>query len=219
MLIGGGGRGNASGVARLNAYGLGFFVADFRDHVYWNHGGNTVGMTTAMGMLPTEKIGVVVLSNLDHTGVPEAVVRYVLERHLKIPIEAVAQTGRAGGGGGGSGAGRGSAAPPVTSTPPLDLTAYTGTFADSLFGEVTVTVKDGKLNAIRGGLHGTMEHVNRDNFTWSTGLTVLPILPLEFLVGTDGRANALSITFGGESWRLARKPTRAPAAGSGQDRP
>ena len=29
-------------VARLNSYGLGFFVADFRDRVYWNHGGNTV---------------------------------------------------------------------------------------------------------------------------------------------------------------------------------
>jgi len=185
--------------------------------VYWNHGGNTVGMTTAMGMLPTEKIGAVVLSNLDHTGVPEAVLRYVLERHLKVPIETVAQSGRGGGGGGGGG-GRGSAPTPVTSTPPLDLTAYTGTFVDSLFGEVTVTVKDGKLNAVRAGLHGTMDHVNRDNFTWSTGLTVLPTLPLQFLVGRDGRANALLITFSGESWQLGRKPSQAPAGGSEQDR-
>jgi CubicO group peptidase (beta-lactamase class C family) len=220
MLIGGGGRGG-DGVARLNAYGLGFFVGDFRDHVYWNHGGNTVGMTSAMGMLPTEKIGVVVLSNLDHTGVPGAIVRYVLERHLKVPIEAVAQSGRAGGGGGGGGGGgrgRGNAAAPVTSTPALDLTAYTGTFVDSLFGEVTVSVKDGKLNAVRAGLHGPMEPVNRDYFTWSTGLTVLPTLPLQFLIGPDGRANALLITFSGESWQLARKPARAPVGGSGQDR-
>jgi len=218
LMGGGGGRGNAGGVAKPNAYGLGFMVTDFRDHVYWNHGGNTVGMTTAMGMLPTEKIGAVVLSNLDHTGVPEAVLRYVLERHLKLPIETVAQSGRGGGGGGGGGGGRGSATTPVTSTPPLDLTAYTGTFVDSLFGEVTVTVKDGKLNAVRAGLHGTMEHVNRDNFTWSTGLTVLPTLPLQFLVGRDGRASALLITFSGESWQLSRKPSQAPAGGSEQDR-
>ena len=209
MLIGGGGRGNAGGVARLNAYGLGFFIADFRDHVYWNHGGNTVGMTTAMGILPTEKIGVVVLSNLDHTGVPEAVVRYVLERHLKVPLEAVvAQAGR------GAGGGRGSPAAAMTSTPPLELAAYAGTFVDSLFGEVTVTVKDGKLNAVRAELHGSMEPVNRDNFTWSTGLTVLPTLPLQFLIGPDGRASALSITFAGESWLLARKPARASAGGN-----
>ena len=204
MLIGGGGRGSADGVARLNAYGLGFFIADFRGRVFWNHGGNTVGMTTAMGMLPTEKIGAVVLSNLDHTGVPNAVLNYVLERHLNVPIQTVAQAGNRGGGGGG---GRGSGAPPVSTTPPLPLTAYVGTVADSLCGEVTVPEKDGKLMAVRGGLHGAMEHVNRDNFTWSTGLTVLPTLPIAFLIGSDGRANALSISFSGESWRLGRKLT------------
>lgn len=216
MLIASGGRGSGDGVARLNSYGLGFFVADFRDRVYWNHGGNTVGMTAAMGMLPTEKIGAVVLSNLDHTGVPDAVVRYVLERHLNVPIQ-VAQAGRGGGGGGGAGgagAGRGNAAPaPVSSTPPVSLAAYVGTFADSLFGEVTVTEKDGKLSAVRGGLNGAMEPVNRDNFTWSTGLTVLPTLPVQFLVGADGRASALVVTFGGESWRLGRKVARVGGQG------
>jgi CubicO group peptidase (beta-lactamase class C family) len=217
MLMGGGGRGSADGVPRLNAYGLGFFVADFRGNVYWHHGGNTVGMTAAMGMLPTERIGAVVLSNLDHTGVPGAVLRHVLERHLKVPMQAAADTSR-GGGGGGSGPGRASAAPLVSSTPPVPLTAYVGTFADSLFGEVTVTVKNDRLSAVRGGLNGPMEHVNRDNFTWSTGLTVIPTLPVEFLIGPDGRANAISISFSGESWRLGRKPARmAPAAGSGQE--
>lgn len=210
-LVGGGGRGSADGVTRLNAYGLGFFVADFRDHVYWNHGGNTVGMTAAMGMLPTEKIGAVVLSNLDHSRVPEAVLRYVLERHLNVPIQEVALAGAAGvvaGGVANAGAGRPGVAAPVSTTPPVPLSAYVGTFTDSLFGEVTITEKDGKLMGMRGGLHGPMEHVNRDNFTWSTGLTVLPTLPAEFLIGTDGRASALSISFNGESWRLGRKPTR-----------
>jgi hypothetical protein len=125
-------------------------------------------------------------------------------------VEAVAQAGRGAGGGG-----RGSAAAaPMTSTPPLELGAYAGTFVDSLFGEVTVTVKDGKLNAVRAGLHGPVEPVNRDNFNWSTGLTVLPTLPLQFLIGPDGRASALSISFAGESWLLARKPTRASAGGN-----
>jgi CubicO group peptidase (beta-lactamase class C family) len=201
MLIGGGSRGGAE-ITRPNAYGLGFFVGDFRNNVYWNHGGNTVGMTTAMGMLPAEKIGAVVLTNLDHTNVGEAVLRYVLERHLKIPVQTAAQTGRGGGGGG---AGRGNAPAPVTSTPALPLEAYVGTYADSLFGEVTVTIQDSKLKAVRAGLSGSMESANRDNFTWSTGLTVLPTLPVQFLIGRDGRASALEITFQGESWRLGRK--------------
>jgi CubicO group peptidase (beta-lactamase class C family) len=207
MLMGGGGGRGGADVARPNAYGLGFFVGDFRNNVYWNHGGNTVGMTAAMGMLPAEKIGAVVLGNLDHTNVPGAVLRYVLERHLKVPVQDVAQSGRGGGRAGGAAGGRGNASARVSSTPALPLEAYVGTYADSLFGEVTVTVQDGKLKAVRGGLNGPMESVNRDNFAWSTGITVVPTLAVEFLIGRDGRANALSISFGGEMWRLGLKPT------------
>jgi hypothetical protein len=214
MLMGGGGGRGGAAVSRPNAYGLGFFVGDFRNNVYWNHGGNTVGMTAAFGMLPAEKIGAVVLTNLDHTNVAGAVLSYVLERHLKIPVQAVAQTGRGGGGGGGGG--RGNPSAPVSSTPALPLDVYTGTYADSLFGEVTVSVQDGKLKAVRAGLNGPLESVNRDNFSWSTGITVVPALAVQFLVGPDGRANTLTISFGGEMWRLGRKPTGG--RGQGGDR-
>ena len=220
MLIAGGGGGGGGGgagrggdgIARLNAYGMGWFVADFHGLVYWNHGGNTVGMTSALDILPTEKIGVVVLSNLDHTGMPGAVARWVLERQIHLPIEAVAQAGRAGRGGGG---GRGAASAAVTpaSMPALPLTAYTGTFADSLLGELTVTVQNDKLVGVRGLLHGSMEPAGRDNFIWSTGLTVLPTLPLEFLVGPDGRARAVSMSFQGDTRELVRKPASSGPPG------
>lgn len=216
LMGGGGGRGGA-GIARPNAYGLGFFVGDFRNNVYWNHGGNTVGMTAAFGMLPAEKIGAVVLTNLDHTNVAGAVLSYVLERHLKIPIQAVAQTGRGGGGGGGGGGGRGNAPAPAPGTPALPLDSYVGTYADSLFGVVTVSVQDGKLKAVRAGLNGPLESVNRDNFSWSTGITVVPALPVSFVVGPDGRANTLVVSFGGEAWRLGRKPAGG-GRGQGGDR-
>ena len=42
---GGGGGGQGDGVARLNAYGLGWFITDYRGRVQWDHGGNTDGMT------------------------------------------------------------------------------------------------------------------------------------------------------------------------------
>jgi CubicO group peptidase (beta-lactamase class C family) len=216
MLMGGGGGRGGAGIARPNAYGLGFFVGDFRNNVYWNHGGNTVGMTAAFGMLPAEKIGAVVLTNLDHTNVAGAVLSYVLERHLNIPIQAVAQTGRGGGGGGGGG-GRGNAPAPATSTPALPLESYAGTYADSLFGVVTVSVQDGKLKAVRAGLNGPLESVNRDNFSWSTGITVVPALAVQFLIGPDGRANTLVINFSGEVWRLGRKPAGG-GRGQGGDR-
>jgi len=213
-LIGGAGRGG-DGIARLNAYGLGWFIADFHGLVYWNHGGNTVGMTSALDILPTEKVGVVVLSNLDHTGMPGAVARWVLERQIHVPVEAVAQAGRAGRGGGGAGGGRGGAATstPPASMPALPLTAYTGTFVDSLLGELTVTVQNDKLMGVRGLLHGPIEPAGRDNFTWSTGIIVLPTLPLEFLIGPDGRARAVTVSLQGDTRELVRKPTPGAPAG------
>ena len=204
---GGGGGGQGDGVARLNTYGLGWFIADYRGRVQWHHGGNTDGMTTAQGMLPTEKIGVVVLSNLDHTNLPEVVLRYVFDRHLKLPEETVAQR-QGGGGGGGGGNPNAQTAASAPTAPALPLEAYVGTYADSLFGEATVTIQDGKLMTVRGDLKGTMEHLNRDNFRWTTDVAVLPPIPVEFHIGADGRATALSLGIQGDIRRFGRKSAR-----------
>lgn len=220
VVSGGGGGGGAArggdGIARLNAYGLGWFINDYKSNVYWNHGGNTDGMTTAQGILPTEKIGVVVLSNLDHTSLPEVVVRYVFDRHLKIPLESNAQPQRAAGGGGGGGGAR-QAPAPAPSTPPLPLEAYVGTFADSLFGEATVTVQNGKLFTVRGEISGPMEHVTRDNFSWNTNVSVLPPIPVQFHIGLDGRVTALSLGIQGDIRRFGKKnPSGSRGPGGGE---
>ena len=203
---GGGGRGRGDGVARLNAYGLGWFIADYRGRVQWHHGGNTDGMTTAQGMLPAEKIGVVVLSNLDHTNLTGVVLGYVFDRHLQIPQETVAQGQRGGGNGGGSPNGQPAATAPTM--PALPLEAYVGTYADSLFGEATVTIQDGKLVTVRGDLKGPLQHLNRDNFRWTTDVAVLPPIPVEFHIGPDGRATALSLGIQGDIRRFGRKSAR-----------
>ena len=48
----------------FSTYGMGWMVEDYRHELMWQHGGNTPGMTTAVGMLPEKKLGVVVLSNM-----------------------------------------------------------------------------------------------------------------------------------------------------------
>ena len=57
--------------------------------------------------------------------------------------------------------------------PPLPLTAYVGTYADSLYGEATVSIKDGQLELVRGDWHAPLEYLERDE------------LPVERLIG-DG---------------------------------
>ena len=50
----GGGRGaqpdTALPVTHFSSYGMGWFVEDYRGQLVWQHGGNTIGMTAAVGM-------------------------------------------------------------------------------------------------------------------------------------------------------------------------
>src|SRR4029077_636977 len=84
MLIGAGLP--ATDATTFNTYGMGWIVQDYRHEVAWQHGGNTPGMTAAVGMLPGKKLGVVVLGNMDHTQLPDMLMRYVFDRHLGAPV-------------------------------------------------------------------------------------------------------------------------------------
>jgi CubicO group peptidase (beta-lactamase class C family) len=47
------------------SYGMGFFISDYRGHKQVEHGGAIDGFTARLSFMPLEKIGVVVLTNLD----------------------------------------------------------------------------------------------------------------------------------------------------------
>ena len=168
MLIGAGLP--ATDATTFNTYGMGWIVQDYRHEVAWQHGGNTPGMTAAVGMLPEKKLGVVVLGNMDHTQLPDMLMRYVFDRHLGAPVRdyvaeasarAVAMQRRPD-----------TAPAHVAGTPPLPLTAYVGTFADSLYGEATVAIENGHLEFTRGAAHGPLEYWNASNFRWNSNAAI-----------------------------------------------
>src|SRR5205807_3855040 len=65
-------------MARLNpnahflCYGLGWFLQDYRGRKLVEHGGNIDGMSAMVAMLPEEKLGLVVLTNLNGAQLPQA---------------------------------------------------------------------------------------------------------------------------------------------------
>src|SRR5699024_1005685 len=67
------------------AYGLGFFLQDYAGHKLVWHAGDIFGMASTVAMIPSEHLGVVVLSNMNQNRAPEGVAFYVLQSWLGLP--------------------------------------------------------------------------------------------------------------------------------------
>ena len=63
-------------------YGLGFYIGKFNDQVILGHGGNVDGFSSFFAILPKHNLGIVVLTNLDESEVPEIVVNEFFDRFL-----------------------------------------------------------------------------------------------------------------------------------------
>lgn len=215
MLIGAGAGPGASDQTLFNTYGMGWIVQDYRHELAWQHGGNTPGMTTAMGMLPEKKLGVVVLTNMDHTPLADALMKYVFDRHLGAPVRDYAgeATARAA-------AQRrpDTAAAHKSGPPPLPLAAYVGTFTDSLYGEATVSLQNGRLEFTRGLAHGPLEYWNANNFRWLSNASIPAVTSyIKFDVGSDDRVTGLFFGLPPDISLFTRKPASG-RTGAGAER-
>lgn len=65
-----------------NSYGMGFFISTYRGRKRIEHGGNLDGFSSIFTFLPNEKIGVVVLTNLDESPLPDVIAFNALDRLL-----------------------------------------------------------------------------------------------------------------------------------------
>ena len=175
-----------------------------------------------VGMLPDQKFGVVVLSNMYGTQLPTLLMRWVVDRQLNAPVRdlageprarTLAQRVRA------DSARRAQPQPRrVSGAAPLPLTAYAGTYADDMYGEVVVAVERDRLTLRRGEWYGPLEYWSGTNFRWT-----VPHQPvgqpqyIKFDVTADDRVTGLY--FGsGEFISLLRRRGAAvtPAQRGGQ---
>jgi len=215
ILMGsGGGRGGATdSVKRFSSYGMGWMVEDYRSALSWQHGGNTLGMTAAVGILPEKKVGVVVLSNMQSAQLPALLEQYVFDRELGAPMkdwsgeaytrmlnqrkraDSLQQVELAG--------------HAASAQPPVPLSAFVGDYADSLYGEMTVSLKDGHLELARGDIRGPLEYWNATNFRWHLPLTA-PTGPtyIKFEITPENTVTGLYFGLAGDVTMLAKKGAR-----------
>jgi CubicO group peptidase (beta-lactamase class C family) len=204
--------------SNFSTYGFGWFVEDYHGSLVWQHGGNTPGMTAAVGMLPGKKVGVAVLSNIAGAALPGLIQRYVFDRALGLPVKDVSgeayaryavQRKRA------DSLEKAQAAARKDAKPPVPLESFAGTYADSLYGDAVVSLKDGRLEMKHGSWSAELQYWNANNFKW----LLPPGTPtgqmwVKFDIQPDNTVSGLYFGLGGDAALLTKRVTRGARGGA-----
>ena len=160
--------------AHFLTYGMGWFLSDYRGRKLVEHGGSIDGMRALVAMIPEEKVGVVILTNLSGTILSIPLAYRIFDAYLgaaprdwsaemlktmgtlEEQVRAVAAKQEA---------------ERVTGTKPsLALDKYAGDYRSEMYGDATVAFDNGTLTLRRGpNFIGKLEHWHYDVFrvTWN----------------------------------------------------
>jgi len=157
----------------FRGYGLGWGLSDYRGRKIMQHSGGIDGNLSWMLVMPEEKLGIMILTNGDNHMVGPSLLYYVMDNLLagssrdwsalnlkQFQTQSAAAEARQR---------DRDAKRNAEAGPSRPLASYAGTFADSLWGEVKVSVDGNRLVLEGPGIAGgSMEHWQYDTFrlTW-----------------------------------------------------
>jgi CubicO group peptidase (beta-lactamase class C family) len=185
----------------LRAYGFGWDVTNYRGKKMVMHGG---GFAAYIGLLPEERLGVVVLGNLD-TQLREALVLRVFDAYLGAPArdwskELLDQARLARERGRAQGA-RAAAAQPPGDERPGPASTYAGVYTHPAFGDVSVEQVGEKLVlSFVGGQVGDLQGWGHDSFrvNWRSPDHYRTLVTFNL---TGGAAESLTLQFPAATFR------------------
>ncbi len=183
-------------------YGLGWNIDyDAAGRVRWSHsGGFELGAATSVAVLPTQQLGIVVLTNTQPIGVPEAVSRSFFDIVLngKVEKDWLALYGQlmATALAPDYGIAVDYTKPPVPPSPALPAGAYAGTYRNDLYGPIAIAATDQGLVVKLGPGQQPypMQHFDRDVFSYQpSGENAGGLSAVSFAIGADGKAKTVTI--------------------------
>ena len=193
------------------AYGMGWFLEDYRGEYVAFHTGSIDGRSAIVGLIPDRRLGVAIFTNLDHSELRHALMYTVFDRYLGPPAGArhdwsaemrtmylalrdTAMTRR-----------RAADSARVTGThPTLALDRYAGNYADSLFGSAVVRTEAGHLTLQIGEQVGDLEHWQYDTFRVHWRQPLNDPDAVGFVLSADGKVAELRVDDGAMHFRRAR---------------
>ncbi len=178
------------------SYGMGWFVDSYRGHGRVHHGGNIDGFSAMISMFPNDRIGFVVLSNLNGTALPELLIRQATDLILGLePKDWIGEAAarRAKGQQAARQAEQKKSSRRLAKTRPAHgLEAYAGEYHHPGYGDLHVTVQNGKLAFIYNGIVTPLEHWHYETFNGLKGADpTFEDFKLLFRTDVDGRVSAL----------------------------
>ncbi len=183
----------------FTAYGLGWFLQDYRGRKVALHTGSIDGMNALVAIVPSERLGIVVLLNREQAELRHALLYRIVDHYLGGPPRDWSTEIRAVYAPGARAAAerrRERVAHRVEGTrPTLPLEGYAGTFADpdSLLPPLHVAVEAGGLAASLGARRGTLEHWHHDVFRLRWADRPLGDVFVSFVLDPRGRAGAVQL--------------------------
>lgn len=161
--------------------------------IVWHNGGTT-GCKTVIAFVPDAGVGIVVLSNLGGTDVPELLAQWFFDQYFAVSNKdwnqiVLQKTQKAK-----ADAAKAAKAPPKPS-PALPLSAYTGTYHHDVYGDAVITTENGKLVLTLGPkkVKTELRHHDRDTFTWIVDIPGFGEIGLARFNITAGKAETLTV--------------------------
>ncbi len=204
--------------AHFADYGLGWFLHDYRSRKIVQHGGNIDGMSALVALVPEERLGLVILTNLNGTFLPYALMYRIFDlvfgggdkdwsaellKTFKAFMteqqqrEKIREEKRV-----------------VGTRPSLELQQYAGTYANDAYGEIKVTAEAGRLILHFGSQRiADLDHWHYDTFqaTWRDPL--LGKTFVTFSLNAEGKPQDLTVTLLGVGDTIFKRAVeRAEAA-------
>jgi len=177
-------------------YGMGWFLSDYKGRKLVEHGGAIDGMRAEVALIPEEKLGVVILTNMNGSLISMPLLYRIIDSYIGAtqkdysaetlakfkPLLAA-----------GAAAEKKAETDRVANTKPtLELASYVGTYNNDLYGEVKITMESGNLKMAFGpAFVSTLEHWNYDTFRGSFFAAGNSKPTLTFSVNAQGKADSL----------------------------
>jgi CubicO group peptidase (beta-lactamase class C family) len=181
-------------------YGMGWFVDSYRGHGRVHHGGNIDGFSALVSMLPQERVGFVVLTNKNATGLPELLVRHATDLILGLePKDWVGEAAKSKVKGDEvtKEAEKKKAARRVLNTSPAHkLEDYAGDYFNPGYGDLKVTFEKGQLAFTYNFITTPLEHWHYDIFNGQkAGDPVFEDMKFSFITDANGNVSRLEAPF------------------------